>query len=49
MLGKLPQADGDIYDDSPQFNNDGDHRKNNGRITFGARPGVETNQTGEVQ
>ncbi len=49
MLGKLPQASRDIYDDSAQSDNDRDHHKNNGGITFGACPGIETNQTGEVQ
>ena len=49
MLGELPQAIGDLYDDSFHSRNDGGRRKNNGRTTFGACLGVEANQTGAVQ
>jgi len=40
---------GDLYNDSAQSNNDGGDRQNNARITFGARPGIETNKAGAVQ
>jgi hypothetical protein len=43
VLGELPQASGDIYDDSTKYNNDGGDRQNNARITFGACSGFETN------
>ncbi len=49
VLGELPQASGDLHDDSTHSNNGGGHRKNNGRTAFGACPGFEANQTGAVQ
>ncbi len=30
VLGEVPQASGDLYDDSAHSNNDGGDRKNNG-------------------
>ncbi len=49
VLGEVPQAPGDRYDDSAYSNNDGGYRKNNGRTAFGACPGFKANQTGAVQ
>ncbi len=49
VLGKVPQASGDLYDDSTHSDNDGGHRENNGRTAFGACPGCESDQTGAVQ
>ena len=49
MLGELPQASGDIYDDPTIYDNDRGDRQNNARITFGACSGFETNETGAVQ
>ncbi len=49
VLGEVPQASGDLYDDSAHSNNDGGDRKNNGGTAFGACPGFEADQTGAVQ
>jgi hypothetical protein len=43
VLGELPEASGDIYDDSTKYDNDGGDRENNAGTTFGACPGFETN------
>jgi hypothetical protein len=43
MFGELPQASGDLYDDSAHSDIDGGNRQDNGRVTFGACSGVETN------
>jgi hypothetical protein len=48
VFGKLSQASGDLHDNSALSDNDRDHRQNNGPATFGACPGIETNQTGAV-
>jgi hypothetical protein len=49
MLRELPQAYGDLYENSTRSDNDGGRGKNHGRITFSACPGIETNQTGAAQ
>ena len=49
MLGELPQAFGDIYDDPAHSNNDRYRRQDNGRIAFSARLSDQTNQSGAVQ
>ena len=43
MLGELPQASGDIYDDATKYGNDRSDRQNNARIALGTCPGFETN------
>ena len=43
MLGEFPQASRDLYDDPARSYNDRYHRQDNGRITFGACPGDQTN------
>ena len=47
--GKLPQASGDIYDDSTHFYINGGCCQDNGRVAFGACPGIEANQTRAIQ
>ena len=49
MLGELPQASGDLYDDSTHSDIDRGHCQNYGRVTFGACTGIETNQGRAVQ
>ena len=49
VLGEVPEASGDLYDDSTHSINDGGHRKDNGRTTFGACPSFEANRTGADQ
>ena len=43
MFGELPQASGDLYDDSANSDIDGGNCQNYGGVTFGACSGVETN------
>ena len=43
MFGELPQAPGDLYDDSIHSDIDGGNRQNNGGVAFGACSGDETN------
>ena len=45
----LSKASGDLYRDPAHSDNDRDHRQNNGPATFGACPGIETDQTGAIQ
>jgi hypothetical protein len=43
VLGELPQASGDLYNDPTQSDIDGDSCQNNSRVTFGACLGFEAN------
>ena len=49
VLGELPQASGDLYDDPTHSNNDRYRCQDYGRITLSARPGDKTDQSGAVQ
>ena len=49
VLRELPQAYGDLYENSTRSDNDGGRCKSHGRIAFSARPGIETDQTGAAQ
>jgi hypothetical protein len=49
VLRELPQAYGDIYENSARSDNDRGRGKNYGGVTFSACPGMQTNQTGAAQ
>ena len=49
VLGKFPQTSGDLYHDSAYFDVDRDRCQNIDRVSFGACPGVQTDQTGAAQ
>ena len=49
VLGELPQASGDLYDDPTQSDIDEYSRQDNGRATFGACLGFKANQTRAIQ
>jgi hypothetical protein len=49
VLGELPQASGDLYDDPAHSDNERYNRQDYGQITLSARPGDKTDQSGTVQ
>jgi hypothetical protein len=49
VLGEFSEASGDLYDDSALSDVDRGRGQNNDRVSFGACPGVQTDQTGAAQ
>ena len=49
VLREFPQASGDLYHDSAYSDVDRGRCQNIDRVSFGACPGVQTDQTGAAQ